>query len=160
MLRYVDEDGVVLDRASVRAGVGKGRIRVQVVEFEDSIVDESARHDADLNVLVKRWMAGEAVPQFKPLEFGDVSDVGSFQEMRERLLQVEDAFRKLPLEIREHFRNSPALFADAFADPEQLSFLEEAGVVERIGEAPEEPAPPPAPPIVPAPVPVPPAGTA
>lgn len=147
MQEFIDADGVVLTKEEYRQGLGKGRVRQVTGGFEESIVDESKRDDADLNVLVRRWMRGEAVPQFAPGAFADVSEVGGFQKMQERLLEVESAFRKLPLEVREHFRNSPALFADAFSDPAQLSMLEEMGVVVREGVE-----PPPEPPVEPAPV--------
>lgn len=132
MREYIDEDGVLLTREEYKAGLGRGRVRTRLVEFEPSIVDESQRSDTDLNVLVKRWMRGEPVPQFEAARFADVSEVPSYQEMQERLLVVERMFGQLPAFMREHFRNSPAEFADAMVDPSRVDELVELGLLEKV----------------------------
>lgn len=142
-MEFIDEDGVVLTRAEYRAGLGKGRVRQVMNEFEPSIVDESKRDDTDLNVLVKRWMRGEPVPQFAPAQFGDVSDAGSFMEVQERLLRVEQEFSKLPAYVREHFNNSPVEFADALADPTRGEEFVSLGLFSKREEKSEAPAPSP-----------------
>lgn len=129
MDQFIDADGVLLTRAEHRAGLGKGRVRLLVTDFEPSIVDESKRDDADLNVLVRRWMKGQAMPQFAPAQFGDVSEAVSFQDVQERLLKVEQAFYSLPADVREHFANSAVKFADAMVDPARTAELVEIGVL-------------------------------
>lgn len=140
MFEFVDSEGVLLSREEVRAGLAKGRVRQVLTNFEESIVDQSKAAEADLNVLVSRWMRGEAVPQFAPAQFGDVSAVGDFQEMQSRLLEVNNAFYSLPAHIREHFGNSPVAFADAFADSSRIEELQELGILAKPAEEAEAPA--------------------
>lgn len=135
MIRYVDEDGVVLTREQYRAGKGRGRVVVETTEFEPSIVDESALADTDLNQLVRRWTRGEAVPQFAPMQFGDLSEPISFQEMQQRLLVVESLFYSMPADVRSVFGNSPSAFADAMVDPTRVGEMQDLGLLKKPDEA-------------------------
>lgn len=137
MIEFIDEDGVVLTQAEFRRGVGRGRVRERVTGFEASIVDESKLPDTDLNVLVKRWQRGEVVPQFAPMQFGNVADVGDYQEMQERLLVVTNAFATLPAHMRAFFDNDPVKFADQLVDPARREALVELGLLK--GEEAEPP---------------------
>lgn len=154
MNEWIDEDGVVLTQAEYRAGLGKGRVRQVLTGFERSIVDESKVPETDLNVLVKRWMRGEPVPEFAPGVFGNVADAGSFQEMQNRLLVVRGAFASLPAHVREYFNNSAVLFADSIAEAqtnEKLAGeLMELGVLAKPEVKSEAPAGEPAKPAEPA----------
>lgn len=147
MREYIDADGVLLTREEYRAGLGKRPVRTRIVGFEESIVDQSKVAEADLNVLVKRWQRGDGVPTFAPGKFGDVSELASFQEMHNRLVEVESAFATLPAEVREHFQHSAVLFADALVDPARVPELVDLGLLEKpvVPEVPNEvPANPPA----------------
>jgi len=129
MREYVDVDGVIGSQAEYRAGLLKRPVRTRIVGFEDSKVDQSQAADADLNVLVKRWMRGEPVPQFEAAQFGDVSESVSFQDMQERLIVVEEMFASLPADVRAHFANSPVVFADAMVDSSRVDELVKLGVL-------------------------------
>jgi len=129
MDEFIDSDGVVLTKAEYRAGMAKGRVRQLVVCKDPSLTDQSKREDADLNVLVARWMRGDGIPVFPEAGFGDVSELGDYQEMQRRLLEMEKAFYTLPGDIRGEFENNPAKFADAFYSPEGVSRLRELGVL-------------------------------
>lgn len=137
MIEYIDEDGVLLTQEEYRRGLAKGRVRQRVTNFEKSEVDESKLAETDLNLLVKRWQRGEAVPQFLPMQFGDVTGVGDYQEMQERLLTVTNAFATLPAHLRARFDNDPVKFADQLMDPAYRSELVELGLLKA-----EEPVPP------------------
>lgn len=150
MIEYIDSEGVVLTKQQYRAGMAVGRVRQVVTGFEPSVTDESKLDECDLNVLVQRWLRGEPVPQFEPAQFGDVSTVGDFQEMQERLLKVESMFAQLPAHLRERFRNSAVEFADAMVDESRRDELTQLGLFGEPQAPPVEP--PPAPVPVPAPV--------
>lgn len=129
MLEYIDSDGVVLSQAEFRAGLGKGRVRQVLTGFEDSIVDQSQAADADLNVLVERWSRGHPMPVFEPGQFGNVAEMGDFQTVQDRLVVMKQAFLQLPAAVRERFKNSPVLFADALADVANHPEFEELGIL-------------------------------
>lgn len=150
MMEFVDSEGVVLSREEVRAGLAKGRVRQVLTGFEESIVDQSKAAESDLNVLVARWMRGEPVPEVKPLQFGDVSDVGSFQDMHARLIEVRAKFGQLPAWMREHFGNDAAQFADAVVDPARVEELTQLGLFAEPEVKSEAPAGEPAEPAQPA----------
>lgn len=131
MFEYTDADGVILTREEVRAGLGTRPISVGTTDFEESIVDQSQEAENNLNVLVKRWTRGEPRPVFAPPQYGDVSGGMSYQDMHQKLIDMETMFMELPADVRETFDNSPVKFADAFVDPDQRSLFEELGVLEK-----------------------------
>lgn len=137
MFEYIDADGVVLTREEYRAGLGKGRVRQVLTGFEPSIVDESKLAETDLNVLVRRWMAGAPQPEFVPGQFGDVSEMTSFQEVQDTLIEVRSAFMQLPPDVRERFANDPVRFADAVVDPSRREELVQLGLFAPPAESPE-----------------------
>lgn len=138
MQEYIDSEGVVLTREEFKAGLGKGRVRQVLTGFEASIVDESKLPETDLNQIVARIMRGET-PEFKPGVFVDVSELRTFQEVQDKLVEMESAFMQLPAPVREVFENSAAVFADALQDPARQGELVELGIVKAAAAAGDPP---------------------
>lgn len=132
MSEYVDREGVVISWANARGLVrsaydGSRVVRGRVV-YGESRTSQAEAQEADLNWLVKRWMATGGLPEVKPLSFGDVSEAVSYVDVIDRLKLVSEMFMKLPANIREYFHNDAAVFADFVADPSNIEEGREIGL--------------------------------
>lgn len=102
----------------------------------ESMTTQAGKEDADINVIVGRFIKSGTTPQMLPAAFADLSDVGSFQEMQQRLVDAKQAFMSLPSDIRHRFGHDPASFADFAINPANLDQMIAWGM------APKKQAPP------------------
>lgn len=125
-MRQLLLNGEVQDRSKYPRGkrlirsAGDG-LRVSVFltaeEMGPSLTDESQAKALDLNDILRRYVAQGIEPEIGVGEFGDVSELGSYQDIQVRIAEVRGVFMSLRPEVREYFRNDPAVFADFVADP-------------------------------------------
>lgn len=123
----------------IRAAYDGSRVEV-VEEPGESLTVESEERSTNLNNMVRRWLAGEPVPQARPMEFGDVSRVVDLQEAANELAKLKAAFMQYPADIRAEFRNDPLEFAAFVSDPANLEAGRELGIY---AVEPAEPSKPP-----------------
>lgn len=102
-----------------------------VKNFGPSLAVQSQKDEADINVLVARFGLGvdAAWPQQVkiPLD-GDFSDIGTFQEAQNALIEARNSFARLPAAIRARFDNDPGAFVDFCLDKENLDEMRELGL--------------------------------
>lgn len=88
---------------------------------EPSLTQQHFAHDADLNVIVKRYGITDGSIPVAPLDprfFGDFTNAP--EDLRQVLdisRQAKDMFMALPAEIRTQFQNDPALLHDWVTNP-------------------------------------------
>lgn len=125
----LQKDGVDVDRSDFPPGRKLIRhandgLRVRVFftpeEMGPSLTDDSQASALDLNEIIRRYRAAGVEPELEVGEFGDVTDIGSFQDVQVRLSEVRRVFMSLRPEVRERFRNDPAVFADFVGDPANI----------------------------------------
>lgn len=82
--------------------------------------------DCDINRLMDRVLKGqqEIPPDVRVGEYGDFSDVGTFQESMELLEYARGQFAALPARVRDRFDNDPMKLLEWVHDPKTT--LEEA----------------------------------
>lgn len=97
----------------------------------DDRTRQSAKDECDVNVIVKRFGKTGVLPSVAGAFYADVADVGEYREVVARVEAAGELFGKLPAKTRLAFRNSPMVFLEALADPDQRSLLEELGVFEK-----------------------------
>lgn len=128
-MRQLIVDGVLRERADfppgpklIRTAYDGIRIRVFFTpeEMGPSLTDESQAKALDLNEVLRQYVAAGVEPEVVPGEFGDVTEIGSFQDVQVRLSQVRAVFMSLSPDVRERFRNDPAVFADFVGDPSNI----------------------------------------
>lgn len=91
------------------------RRRVNTKIEGHSMARQSARTQADINILVKR---GVIPPDPNQMQFGDFSNGDDFARIQNRIASVHSTFDDLPSEIRAKFRNDPANMLDFLASEE------------------------------------------
>lgn len=106
-----------------------GKISVEVVGKED-IQDyiNSFADSVDIEKIVARAMNGEPelLDQRKGF-YGDFTEYPkTYAEMLDRVIQAQNIFEKLPLEVRNRFNNDPAQF---IAGMDEKDWFEKAGFV-------------------------------
>lgn len=142
------EDLDDLSSRPIRAAYDGSRVEV-VEEPGESLAVQSEERSANVNNMIRRWLAGEPIPETRPLQFGDVSRVVDLQEAANELAVLKQAFMQYPAEIRAEFHNDPLEFAQFVSDPANLEAGRELGI---FASDPAEPAKAPvgAPPAAPA----------
>lgn len=76
---------------------------------------QSFKDDADINCIIARYentgvLVDPTVPVSRTPQFGDFSDMPSYQEAQNVIVAATNAFDALPSKIRERFGNDPAAY--------------------------------------------------
>lgn len=96
-----------------------------------SMADQSARDEADINVLVKRFGIGEiaiAANTRAPF-YGDFTDLKSPHEMAQALVEAQTTFMRLPAAVRAEFDNDPHRFVDFCSDDKNYDRICDLGLL-------------------------------
>lgn len=97
------------------------------------------KDEADINVLIARYtntgmfytpLSAAAAQKRVPM-FEDYSQLGSFQDQQNKLLEVYEDFANLPAKIRDKFGNNPALFVEFVGDEKNIDKCVEMGLFKR-----------------------------
>lgn len=80
---------------------------------QPSATMQNFKDDADINCIISRFettgvLVDPTVPVSRVPQFGDFSELPSFQEAQNVMVVANNAFNALPAKIRERFGNDPA----------------------------------------------------
>lgn len=123
--------GVVLFRHQNDGLAEEASIATSIVfDPSEDLAIQSAKDDADINVIVKRFgVTGQlGVPNVEPF-YGDFSEVEDYQTAMNRVLEADRAFMQLSSDVRNKFRNDPARLIEFLADPENRDEARELGLL-------------------------------
>lgn len=96
---------------------------------DPSLTLQDQAQDADINIIVKRYIQTGQVPQgVRVPTYGDFDAVGDYRSALELVEQAQDAFLKLPPAIRSRFDNDPGAFLAFCDDPANLPELRKMGL--------------------------------
>ena len=78
---------------------------------------QSFKNDADINCIIARFentgvLVDPTVPVSRTPQFGDYSEMPSYQEAQNVIVAANNAFYSLASNIRERFGNDPAAYFD------------------------------------------------
>lgn len=84
---------------------------------QPSATMQNFKDDADINCIISRFettgvLVDPTVPVSRVPQFGDFSELPSFQESQNVIVLATNAFNALPSNIRERFGNNPATYFD------------------------------------------------
>ncbi len=110
---------------------------------------QSFANESDINMIMAKFhKTGVLIDPTKIASrkafFGDVTGLGDYQEIQNKVLDAEVAFGDLSSEIRTRFDNKPAELVKFLQDEENRAEAIELGIVEAPPEEPME-----TPPVVP-----------
>lgn len=105
---------------------------------------QSAKADADINVIVKRFgITGQMPASVRLPSYGDFSGVSDFQTAMNVVRSAEESFLELPASVRKRFGNNPQAFLEFCSDEANIDEMRKMGLanpkVEDIIKTPVEP---------------------
>lgn len=109
-----------------------------------SVVQQQHRNECEINNIISKYRRSgllSHVAQFQG-KYGDVSQIGDYQDCLSKVNQANDMFGSLPANVRKKFHNNPAEFLDFALNPENSQGLIDLGLAKKVEP---EPAPTPDP---------------
>lgn len=95
----------------------------------------SFKDACDINVLMRKYQAANNSEFLRDSRgfcdgnFGDVSSVPQYQEARNRLIEAEEAFQRMPALVRERFKNNPEGLLSFLADSKNQDEAVKLGLI-------------------------------
>lgn len=131
----------LLDAGSaLYAGLRTGRNYDRDMASLDVVVDcsndpgptvQSEKTNCDINAILDRFMkTGVLSGSRLPPQFGDFSEVVSYQEALNRVAEAREAFMSLSPRVRSEFDNDPQKLMDFLADEDNRAKAEKLGLLE------------------------------
>lgn len=118
--------------------------------YQPSQTLQSFKDDADINCIIARFentgvLVDPSVPVSRTPQFGDFSDLPSYQEAQNVIVAANNAFNSLSSKIRERFGNDPAAYFDFVQSlkegSEDYAEAVRLGIIDKpVDRAPEVPA--------------------
>lgn len=122
---YYTEDR--LQRYKKRAD---GTVECESVPQGDSMTQQQYIDDCDVNLIMARFMKTGHIPlHVPPMLEGDFSQLPSFQEAQNIVVQAREMFMELPAKIRERFEHNPQKLQDFLADEDNRAEALKLGLI-------------------------------
>lgn len=97
---------------------------------EDTLTQQHFENEVNINMIMARYNRTGLFPQCtEPMNFEDVSTVGDFHSIQNRLALAKENFMKLPSDMRKRFNNSAVELLDFLADAKNRAEAEKLGLV-------------------------------
>lgn len=103
-----------------------------------SLTDQQYKNDCDIDIILKRYRAGQPLPVGREGRFGDFSDVGDFQTAFEKVRSAISDFESMPAKLRDRFSNDPAVFYDFILNPANIEECRRLGLAKPAPIKPKE----------------------
>lgn len=100
---------------------------------EPKLTDQSAKNDADINVIMKRYQKTGLLPNIQKIEasYLDVSEVPSLETAFKMSQDAVDRFYELDPTLRKLMNNDPSELENFVSNPENEEILLKYGVLEK-----------------------------
>lgn len=134
MVVKLDAEGLAsaLDLSpSYNVYVGRDTSVYALSNFAPSKTSQEFREDADINVLMARYVKTGVLPVHTDRQpfYVDADALPSFQTMQNVLIEAREAFMALPSRVRERFMNDPARFVEFATDEKNIDELRSMGLL-------------------------------
>lgn len=103
-----------------------------------SKTEQQYKDDCDIDIILKRYRAGQPLPVGREGRFGDFSEVGDFQAAFEKVRSAIADFESMPAKLRDRFANDPAVFYDFVLNPANIEECRRLGLANPAPSKPEE----------------------
>lgn len=116
----------------------KKRSQYRVVDFNGtkSKTDQSFRDESNINNIMKKYDKTQVLydprqQSFRQPQFGDFSEIPNFQEVRNLMIEADEAFLTLPSRVREKFGNDVEKMIAWLKDENNRDEAIEIGLIEK-----------------------------
>lgn len=98
---------------------GKTRRRVQTVNKDPSKTQQHFKDHVNVNNIMKKYLQTGAITHLsgKTGVYADITEIGSYQDAMQKVLNANAAFEQLPSELRMKFANDPQNLITYLKDP-------------------------------------------
>lgn len=94
-----------------------------------SLAVQAERDECDINTIVRRFgLTGQLPTGVKALMYGDFTGISDYRQALEVVSEADASFYAMPADVRERFRNDPALFVDFCSDPANVDEMRKLGL--------------------------------
>lgn len=94
-----------------------GSMEVESVPQGETLTQQQYKEDCDVNVIMEKFMKTGQMPQtVAPMLEGDFSNLPSYQEALQTVIDANDMFMEIPAKIRLKFENDPQQLINYLAD--------------------------------------------
>ena len=108
-----------------------GSRRVSFITDAGSVVEGHHKNEVDINQIMQKFrVTGFLESNAGEANYGDFTNATDFHEMKNRIIDAESDFAKLPSHLRTRFNNDPGQLLAFLDDPENLSEARELGIIE------------------------------
>jgi len=106
-----------------------GSRRVAFITDAGSVVEKHHKNEVDINSIMKKYrVTGFLDSNASEGQYGDFTDASDFHTMKNRIIEAESDFARLPAHLRTRFNNDPGQLLSFLDDPENLSEAQELGL--------------------------------
>jgi len=107
-----------------------GSRRVAFITDAGSVVEGHHKNDVDINNIMKKFrVTGFVNSNASEAQYGDFSDATDFHDMKNRIIEAERDFSKLPAYLRTRFGNDPGQLLAFLDDPENAQEAQQLGLI-------------------------------
>lgn len=119
-----------------------GRNRCAAHIGTSDVVQRHMKDEVDVNNIMRKYQKTGLVNHVNRYQgnYGNFTNMPTFHEAYQKVLDAKEMFLTLPSTIREKFANDPGLFLEYVDDPENAEGMKELGLIPAGGPSPE-PAP-------------------
>lgn len=105
---------------------------------EETLAQQSAKEDADINTLVKRFGITGQMPVLERIPLmDDFTDIGDFKTAMDRIIEAQDVFMTMPADVRARFQNDPQQFLEFTSDEKNRDEMQKMGMLKPKPQDPE-----------------------
>lgn len=99
-----------------------------------SLTKQSFKDEANINNIMARYEKTGVVDNVmvNPGQYGDFSEVTTYQESLNKIYEAQVMFDSLPAQIRAKFENDPVLFVEFCSDENNHEKLVEMGLAQKV----------------------------
>lgn len=110
-----------VDEASMASGL---------VCEDPSLAKQSFAEEADINTIVRRFgLTGQLPVGVRAPTYGDFTGIDNYHEAANAIAAANEAFERMPAEVRARFENDPGKFVDFCSEPENAEEALKLGLV-------------------------------
>ncbi len=115
------------------------KTRNGLINTQPSVAVQYFKEQCDItNILSKYAQSGVLFATKQAPQYGDFTDIKSYQEAQNALLQAQASFSALPSDIRRYFDNDPQKFVEFCMDSKNLDEMRRLGLAPEAQEIPKE----------------------